>query len=175
MAARLSDNGRPGRFGDEQQDLEGFHEVMTASHTLDDMFGPIDSLVIEFPDRTIGADGFNRLLSLVTSDIIRVLDLEFVAKNADGSVHPIAAHDLGVVGDIDFGIFDGASSGLYSQEDFDELGEEIAAGSVAAVLIYEELSLLPVIASWEADGAKLIGSGAIEFDELVVALDATEE
>lgn len=147
---------------------------MTTVDNFDDMLGPIDSLVVEFPGGAIGADGFNRLLTLVGNNIIRVLDLEFVAKDADGSVRQVEPHDLGVVGELDLGIFEGASSGLYTQEDFDELGAVIAAGSVAAVLIYEELSLLPVIASWEADGANLIGSGAIEADELVIALDATE-
>ena len=148
---------------------------MISDDIYDDTFGPIDSIVMEFPNGAIGAEGFNHLLSLVNAGTIRVLDLEFVSKNADGTVARIEAHDLGIVGELDLAIFDGASSGLYTQEDFDQMGEVMTSGSVAAVLIYEELSLLPVIASWETDGARLIGSGAVEVDELVVALDATED
>jgi len=137
-----------------------------------DGFGPIDSLVIEFPNGAIGADGFNQLLDLVNNKRIRILDLEFVKKQSADTSAILPAHDLGSVDGLDLAIFDGASAGLYGAEDLAELNPLIAVGSVAAVIIYEELSLLPVIASWERIGAKVVGDGSLTIDDLVIALDA---
>jgi hypothetical protein len=53
---------------------------------LEDM-GPIDSIVIEFPHRRLPGEGLPILVDLVDRRIIRVLDLAFVRKELDGSVH----------------------------------------------------------------------------------------
>ncbi len=103
-----------------------------------------------------------------------MLDLEFLARRNDGSIERIEAHDLGDAGGLDMTLFDGASSGLLMPEDFEVAAEGMREGSVAAVLVYEELSMLPVIAAWEAGGATRIGEGAILVEEIEAALDATE-
>lgn len=136
--------------------------------------GPIDSLVIEFPDGKLGADGFNGLLRLVDAGSIAVLDLEFVAKRPGGAIEVIPAHDLGSVEGLDMEIFDGASSGLYTNEDLNEVGAHMAEGSIAALIIYEERSLIPVVAAWERAGGRVIGDGPVPVEELVIALDETE-
>lgn len=137
-------------------------------------FGPIDSLAIVFPGGAIGAEGFSHLLALVDAGTITVLDLEFVTKDAEGTIATIEPHDLGSVDGLDLRIFDGASSGLYAQEDLDEVAPSLEAGDVAALIIYEERSLLPAVAAWERAGAHVIGEGPVTVEELVVALDATE-
>ena len=48
--------------------------------------GPIDYLVIEFPRTNFTGEAFPLLLDLVDSGTIRILDLVFVAKDADGDV-----------------------------------------------------------------------------------------
>ncbi|MGC4107438.1 MAG: DUF6325 family protein [Thermomicrobiales bacterium] len=136
-------------------------------------FGPIDSLAIAFPGGIIGAEGFNRLLALVNAGTINVLDLEFVKKGENG-IAVVEPHDLGAVDGLDLAIFDGASSGLYTQADLDEVASFLDAGDVAALIIYEELSLLPAVAAWEQAGARVIGDGPVTVEELVLALDATE-
>lgn len=144
--------------------------------TLDagDGFGPIDSLAIAFPGGVIGAEGFNRLLALVDAGTINVLDLEFVTKNEEGAIAVVAPHDLGAVDGLDMAIFEGASSGLYTQDDLDEVASFLDAGDVAALIVYEELSLLPAVAAWEQAGGRVIGDGPVTVEEIVIALDATE-
>ena len=146
----------------------------TQDHDQVEGFGPIDSLVIAFPGGVIGAEGFNRLLALVEAGTINVLDLEFVQKDADGSIAIVEAHDLGAVDDLDMGMFDGASSGLYAQDDLDEVASFLDAGDVAALIIYEELSLLPAVATWEQAGGRVIGDGPVTVEEIITALDSTE-
>lgn len=138
-------------------------------------FGPIDSLAIAFPAGVIGAEGFTHLLALVDAGTINVLDLEFVTREADGSIAIVAPHDLAAVDGLDLDVFEGASSGLYTQDDLDEVASFLDAGDVAALIIYEERSLLPAVAAWERAGGRVIGDGPVTVEEIVIALDATED
>lgn len=136
-----------------------------------DDFGPLDSLVIEFPGGQIDPAGFAALLASVDSGHIRILDLEFVGRAEDGTGRVISATEL----DAQLAQFDGASSGILSDEDISWIVAEIADDSIAAVVIYEELSVLPAIAAWTAAGATVISQGPVTLTELVEALDATEK
>lgn len=135
----------------------------------DDRFGPVDYLVVQFPQGEVGRDGFARLLGLVDAGTIRVLDLEFVTNDA-GTVRTVPAAAL----DIDLADLDGANSGLLDAADLDVVAAEVAPGSVAAVLVYEELSLLPVLRAWEAVGATVVADGPVTVDDLDAALSTTE-
>ena len=68
----------------------------------------------------------------------------------------------------------GASAHLIDGEDVADAGALIQPGSVAAVLVYEVLTVLPVIAAWESAGATLVSAGAVDVDDLDAALDAAE-
>ncbi|HYR16228.1 MAG TPA: DUF6325 family protein [Mycobacterium sp.] len=87
---------------------------------------------------------FDRLLKLVDAGLIRVLDLEFVT-NADGVARTVPASQAGP----EFSLFEGAASGLLDRDDLDAVAARLAPGATAAVLVYEELSILGVIEAWE--------------------------
>lgn len=140
----------------------------------DDALGPIDCIAMEFPDGRIAGDGFEALLALVERGVVGVLDLEFIGPRSDGTVGTIEISELDPADGFDLTVFDGASSGILDQSDIDEITAAIAPGSVAAVLVYEELSMLPVISAWERSGARTVASCPIAVDDLLVALDATE-
>ncbi|MDJ0319863.1 DUF6325 family protein [Pseudarthrobacter sp. PS3-L1] len=131
---------------------------------------------MEFPGGVVSGKGFQLLLALADAHFIQVLDLEFVAKAADGSVRVIPAHDV-TVGDgspVDMTEFDGASSGIVSSLDITEVASSISADSVAAILVYEELTLLPVIAAWENSGASLVAGGPILPEDLLEAINLAD-
>jgi Family of unknown function (DUF6325) len=139
-----------------------------------DVLGPVDFAVVEFPSGVIGGAGFSELLKLADSGVIRVLDLEFVTRIGDGSVVPVEVADVTVGPEVDLTPFVGASSALVDATDLVALGDSIAVGSVAAVLVYEEQALVPVVTAWHAAGGKLALVGHLEPAELDEALDATE-
>lgn len=145
-------------------------------HQASDRLGPIDYQIIEFPSGEIAAAGFRALLDLVDAHRIQVLDLEFVSTSADGDVAVIAAHDVAVADGetIDMALFDGAASGIIGDLDLAEISEHLTPGGVAAILVYEELTMLPVLDAWEASGATVVAAGPILPDDLLTALDATE-
>src|SRR3984957_20892203 len=99
--------------------------------------GPSSYLVVEFPGSKMTGEGLPILVDLVDRGVIRILDLVFVAKGEDGSLGIIGLADLDHDGTMDLAVFEGVSSGLVSQEDLDDAAPVIAAGSSAAILIFE--------------------------------------
>src|SRR5215218_8244610 len=77
-----------------------------------DTMGPIDYLVVEFPGNKMTGEGLPLLVDLVDRGLIRILDLTFIRKDADGSVTGLEIGDLTGDGELDLAVFEGASSGL---------------------------------------------------------------
>ncbi|MFG3659834.1 DUF6325 family protein [Streptomyces sp. NPDC047706] len=134
--------------------------------------GPIDYLIIEFPGNRMTGEGFPLLLDLVERGIIRIIDLVFVRKDADGSVGVMELREIG--DELDLTVFEGASSGLLDQSDLDDAGAALDAGNSAAILVYENVWAAPMARALRRGGAQLVASGRVSVDALVASLDATE-
>src|SRR6476469_10682384 len=57
--------------------------------------GPIDYLIIQWPDRQPTGAAMPHLIDLVDRGLIRILDLAFIAKGEDGSVAALEIADVG--------------------------------------------------------------------------------
>ena len=135
--------------------------------------GPIDYLLIEWPDRQPTGEAVPYLIDLVDRGLIRILDLAFIAKAEDGSVAAIELAE--VAGQVEaFAVFEGAASGLLSGEDVEEAGGALEAGTSAALLVYENRWAAPLAAALRRSGAQLVASGRIPVEDVLAALDAAE-
>ena len=143
-------------------------------HPDDDQLGPMDYVAVHFPGGRITGDGFGVLLDLVDRGLIRILDLEFVARTPDGGIEVVDVAALDTEPGLDLTPLVGVSSGILDRADLEEVGGNINPGDVAAALIYEELVILPVITAWQRSGARIITEGHISPEEILLALDATE-
>jgi hypothetical protein len=139
-----------------------------------DQLGPIDFLAIEFPNGRVSAHGFDQLLSLVNQEIIRILDVEFIVKDADGTARTVDIGEIAHGGDIELSAWVGASSGILDRDDVHEVATAIQPGSVAAIVVYENQWVLGLVNAWQHEGARLIGDGGVAVSDLVAALEATE-
>ena len=139
-----------------------------------DEMGPIDYIVLEFPGSKMTGEGFPILLDLVDRGIVRILDLVFVMKDLDGTVRGVAIADLDGDGELDLAVFAGASSGLLGEDDIDEAGSVLEAGSSAAILVYENVWAGPFAAAVRRGGGQLVASGRIPIQALIAAAEATE-
>jgi hypothetical protein len=135
--------------------------------------GPIDYLVVEWPPgKQPSGEGLPLLVDLVDRGVIRVLDLAFVRKEEDGSV---VAVDLSNFGDgPELTVFEGASSGLLGQDDYDEAGAAIEPGCAAALLVYENTWAAPFATALRRSGAQLVANGRIPVNAMMQALDELE-
>ncbi|MFM9705532.1 DUF6325 family protein [Streptomyces galilaeus] len=136
--------------------------------------GPIDYLVVEFPGNRMTGEGLPLLVDLVDRGLIRILDLTFIRKDADGSVSGLEIGDLTSDGALDLAVFEGVSSGLLGQDDLEEAANALEPGNSAGVLIYENVWAAPFAAALRRGGAELVASGRIPAPAVLAALDATE-
>ncbi len=138
-----------------------------------DHMGPVDYLVVEWPDQQPTGEAAPLLVDLVDRGLIRILDLAFIVKGEDGSVAGVEISDLGENVE-ELKVFEGASSGLLSDDDISEAGKALEPGTSAALLVYENRWAAPFAAALRRSGAQLVANGRIPIQAILAALDAAE-
>ncbi len=134
--------------------------------------GPIDYLIVEWPGRQPTGEAAPHLVDLVERGLIRILDLAFIAKGEDGSITRLELAELG--DQLAFSVFEGASSGLLSEEDTSEAASALEPGTSAALLVYENSWAAPFASAVRRSGGQLVASGRIPIQAVVETLDAVE-
>jgi hypothetical protein len=138
--------------------------------------GPIDYLVVEWPaEHQPTGEAFPLLLDLVERGLIRVLDLAFVRKEADGTIVGLDLRDLALGADPQLALFEGASSGLLGDDDREEAGDAIEPGCSAALLVYENTWAAPFATAVRRSGAQLVANGRIPVNAIIAAADQLDE
>lgn len=145
--------------------------------TMDDQdrLGPVELLVIEFPHGQISGAGFATMTDLIERGIITVLDLEFVRRTGDGDIQLVDVAEAVADAAQDLGYLIGASSGLLDIDDITAVGEAIEPGSIAGVLLYEHIWILPMVDAIHAGGARVVTSARVDPADLTAALDRLDE
>jgi hypothetical protein len=142
---------------------------------MDVELGPIDYIVVEWPaGKEPDGKAFPLLVDLVDQGLIRVLDLAFIHKEADGSVIGLNISDLDLDGNPELAVFEGASSGLIGDDDRDEAGGALEPGSSAAILLYENTWAAPFATALRKAGAQLVAYGRVPINALIASLDEAE-
>ncbi|TMK56123.1 MAG: DUF1269 domain-containing protein [Actinobacteria bacterium] len=135
--------------------------------------GPIDYILVEWPGRQPNGEVAPHLVDLVERGLIRIIDLALITKGEDGSVAGIELEDLGD-GALELSVFEGASSGLISDDDLAEAGNALEPGTSAALLVFENTWAAPFAAAVRRSGGQLVASGRIPVEAIEAALDAAE-
>ncbi len=139
-----------------------------------DELGPVDYLVVEFPAQRANFSGemAAELSALVDRGLVRVLDLLFLRKNEDGSVEGLETHEFG---DDELGelrALEDELALLLAEEDVESIGAALEPGSIAAVLVWENLWAAPFGSAVRRAGGQLVASGRIPIQALAAALEA---
>jgi hypothetical protein len=130
--------------------------------------------VIEFPEGQHRSEAAPLLLDLVDRGIIRILDLMFIRKEEDGSISGLEISDLDGDGANEFKVFEGASSGLLTEDDTAEAGNAMEAGSAALVILFENRWAAPFARAMRQAGGQLVAFGRIPIQALLSALEEAE-
>ena len=142
------------------------------SEELDEM-GPVDYVLVEWSGKQPTGEALPHLVDLVEGGIIRILDMAFITKDEDGTVAGVEIADLGDrIKEVS--IFEGASSGILSEEDTQEAAQALEPGTSAALLVYEHTWAAPFAAAVRRSGGQLVAGGRIPVDAIIAALDEVE-
>ncbi len=139
--------------------------------TLDEL-GPVDFVIVEFPagQQNFTGEGAAELLRLHDAGIIRVMDLLILIKNADGSIDARELADLDELGE--FGRIEADLAQTLAEEDVVYLAAAMEPGSIAGVLVYENLWAAPFASAIRRAGGQLIANGRIPIQALIAAVEA---
>lgn len=139
-----------------------------------EQMGPVDTVLIEFPDGVHKGDAAPLLIDLVDRGVIRILDLMFLSKGEDGSTTAMEIADIDGDGKADFVVFEGASSGLLSDEDRDEAGNALKPGTAALLIVFENRWAAPFARAMRQAGGQLVAFQRIPIQALLASLEAAE-
>ena len=132
--------------------------------------GPIDILVFAFDAHADLGAGLAALLNRVEQGIVEILDVELVARDANGAPMKAQLGELDAVTGIDVSVFDGVESGILDAEDLEHIASELREGQIALAVVYEDRSLAAAAAAWATVGGVELFSGGVDIADLEHAL-----
>jgi len=140
-----------------------------------DELGPVDFLIVEFPEghQHFSGEVIDELLKLVDAGTIRVIDVLILVKDADGSVEALEladVEDLGPLVELEAELAE-----LLAEADVELLANAMEPGSVAGVLVYENLWAAPFASAARRAGGELIANGRIPIQAIIAAVEADAE
>jgi hypothetical protein len=149
-------------------------EDRTMEASEDDVLGPVDYLVVEFPADKANFSGemAAELRSLVDREVVRVLDLVILRREPDGSVEAAELADVDDSNVGELGAFEADLAMLLAEEDVEEIGKTLEPGSIAAVLVYENSWAGPFASSIRRSGGQLVANGRVPTQALLAAIEA---
>ena len=133
--------------------------------------GPVDVYIIGFPGNKFTGQIAPAILELVEDGTIRVLDLLFVMKDAEGVVTSLLAADIDEEGAAFLSI-DVSQPGALGHEDAEEVSDDLPANSSALLIAFENLWVGKVVEALRAADAVLIDQIRIPVD-VVEAFEAS--
>jgi len=114
--------------------------------------GPVEYLIVGFPGNQFNGDIVPALERLVESGTVRIVDLVFISKDADGNVDAFEYEDHPEL--APFGDLADALDDLLSDEDVELAAEVLEPNSSAAFIVWEDL--------WAREFADAVrGSGGV--------------
>jgi hypothetical protein len=133
--------------------------------------GPVDVYIIGFPGNKFTGRIAPAIMELVENGTIRVLDLLFVMKDADGVVTSLKAADIDEEGAAFLSI-DIAQPGALGPEDAEEVSDDLPLDSSALLVAFENAWAGKLVDALQAADAIVIDSIRIPVDVVEAALAA---
>jgi hypothetical protein len=131
--------------------------------------GPVDVYIIGFPGNKFTGRVAPAILELVENGTIRILDLLFVSKDAEGVTTVIQAEDLDEEG-AGFLEIDVSQPGALGEEDAEEVSDDLPANSSALLVAFENLWAAKLVDALQEADAVVIDSIRIPADVVQAAV-----
>jgi hypothetical protein len=123
--------------------------------------GPVDYMIVAFPGNDFRGEIAPALADLVESGTIRIIDLAFVAKDAEGKIGAFELTEIEPEVREGFENLGIEVNGLFNEDDLTAAAEELEPNSSAALLVWENV--------WAKDVAQALrdaGGVLLDFERL---------
>lgn len=124
-------------------------------------YGPMELLVLGFAGNKFTGDITPALLDLIERNVIRIIDLAVIIKDADGNALILEMQELTPELKALLHDLDGAESGLLSEADLQDLVEDLPPETTVAALLCEHIWATGFASAVRAAGGGLILSERI--------------
>ncbi|HET6171968.1 MAG TPA: DUF6325 family protein [Gaiellales bacterium] len=133
--------------------------------------GPVDVYIIGFPGNKFSGRIAPAIMELVKNRTIRVIDLLFLSKDADGVLTRLEATDIddGGAAYLDIQV---TQPGALGPEDAEEVSDDLPANSSALLIAFENLWTATIVDALRDADAVMIDSVRIPVDVAEAVLDA---
>ena len=136
--------------------------------------GPVEYLIVAFPGNQFKGEIVPALQEQVEAGNIRIIDLAFVMKDADGAV---VTAELGDLDSEVFKAFDALSPetmGLLNEEDLAAAGEELDPNSSAALLVWEDVWATKIRDAIVIAGGEVLDLERVPYQVVDAAIEFSE-
>ena len=140
-------------------------------------YGPVDFVALEFKGNQFKGEILPAIMDLVNRDIVRLIDMIVVKKDADGTVthQEMQEHYNSVLA-----VFDPLKaeiSGMIQIEDIEMIGEKLEPNTTAALLMFENLWAVNFVKAVENAKGRSVMHIRIPHEDVVEVMDkiASEE
>ncbi len=134
--------------------------------------GPVEYMLIGFPDNKFTGGIAPALTGLVLNGTVRILDLVFIQKDADGNVLSFEFDELPET--AAYGDIDGDADGFLDEEDILAAAEELEFNSSTLLIVWEDLWAAPLAAEILASGGQVISGHRIPHAVVTEIFEALE-
>jgi hypothetical protein len=130
--------------------------------------GPVELVIIGFPANRVSGDIAPALLDLVARDLVRIVDLAVVSKDAAGMLTVLETDELGPEASA-FCELKGETLGLLSEADLEEIAEELDSETTVVAILYEQVWAGRFVRTVRGAGGKLVLSERIPSETVAAA------
>lgn len=130
--------------------------------------GPIEIIVIGFPENRFTGDVAPALADLVEAGFVRIVDLVFITKDEAGDVAALELNQLDDEVSAQFLALATELDALIGEEDIEDFGEQLEPGSSIGLLVVEHV--------WAKGFADAVAnSGGVLLDSIRIPRDVIDE
>jgi len=138
-----------------------------------DAIGPVDVAVILFEGNQFNGEVAPAIIDLQQSGTVRILDLAFITKDADGTWAILEIADEGVEGA--FQALLGEQFELLSDNDLEEIAADLGPESSALVIVWENVWAAQLASAIRGSNGQVIAMDRIPHDIVARAIAALDE
>jgi hypothetical protein len=128
--------------------------------------GPVEYIVIAFPGNRFKGEIVPAVAELVDNDLVRIVDVAFIKKDAEGRTSMFEYNTLDDVLEFGFADVDGEAGGVLNDQDLELAAEALEPDSSAALIVWEHRWAARVAQAIRDAGGRVIAGERVP-DEVV--------